>query len=136
MGTVAHDLLEKERVGRQGLIGQQGRQLRLELAHPATGQTQPVGVTGEICFRGYHIMRGYYADPETTKQAIDERGWLHSGDLGEMDADGYLRVTGRLKEMIEALENADILITFGDQPHPEIKGIGATVAAAVNHQGR
>lgn len=66
----------------------------------ASGKTLPVGEIGEICFRGYHIMKGYYKDPEATKKAIDEKGWLHSGDLGSMDGDGYVRITGRLKEMI------------------------------------
>jgi fatty-acyl-CoA synthase len=59
---------------------------------------------GEICFRGYHVMRGYYGDDEETRKAtakaIDEAGWLHSGDLGTMDQDGYVRITGRLKDMI------------------------------------
>jgi fatty-acyl-CoA synthase len=66
----------------------------------ATGATLPIGQTGEIYFRGHHIMKGYYGDPEATKEAIDENGWLHSGDLGTMDAYGYVRITGRLKEMI------------------------------------
>ncbi|MCK4727567.1 MAG: AMP-binding protein, partial [Desulfobacterales bacterium] len=52
------------------------------------------------CFRGYHVMKGYYGDPEATRKAIDANGWLHSGDLGSMDTDGYVRITGRLKEMI------------------------------------
>ncbi|MBA3018262.1 MAG: AMP-binding protein [Proteobacteria bacterium] len=65
-----------------------------------TGATLPIGQSGEICFRGYHIMKGYYGDPEATEEAIDKNGWLHSGDLGTMDADGYMRITGRLKEMI------------------------------------
>jgi fatty-acyl-CoA synthase len=64
------------------------------------GRTVPVGEIGEVCFRGYHVMRGYYGDPEATSEAIDPGGWLHSGDLGRMDADGYLAITGRLKEMI------------------------------------
>jgi len=55
---------------------------------------------GEVCFRGYHLMRGYYGDAEATRKAIDEQGWLHSGDLGCMESDGYLRITGRLKDMI------------------------------------
>ncbi|MBU0946800.1 MAG: AMP-binding protein [Proteobacteria bacterium] len=58
------------------------------------------GITGEICFRGYHLMLGYYRDPEATAKAIDPKGWLHSGDLGAMDNEGYLRITGRLKDMI------------------------------------
>ncbi len=64
------------------------------------GRTLPVDETGEICFRGYHIMRDYYNAPEATSKAIDAQGWLHSGDLGAMDEDGYVRITGRLKEMI------------------------------------
>ena len=65
-----------------------------------TGQTVPLGDVGEICFRGYHIMKGYYADEEATHKAIDNNGWLYSGDLGTMDEDGYVKITGRLKEMI------------------------------------
>jgi fatty-acyl-CoA synthase len=65
-----------------------------------TGQTVPTGEVGEICFRGYHVMKGYYGDAQATAEAIDENGWLHSGDLGAMDEHGYVRITGRLKEMI------------------------------------
>lgn len=65
-----------------------------------TGETVPLGEIGEICFRGYHIMRGYYGQTEKTAEAIDDKGWLYSGDLGTMDADGYVRITGRRKEMI------------------------------------
>lgn len=66
----------------------------------ATGATLPLGQSGEICFRGYHVMKGYYKDPAATQAAINEHGWLRSGDLGTMDAGGYVRITGRLKEMI------------------------------------
>jgi fatty-acyl-CoA synthase len=65
-----------------------------------TGRTVSLGEVGEICFRGYHIMKGYYGDSEATRKAVDPNGWLHSGDLGTMDSDGYVRITGRLKEMI------------------------------------
>jgi fatty-acyl-CoA synthase len=65
-----------------------------------SGATLPLGQVGEICFRGYHVMKGYYGDPEATGKTIDENRWLHSGDLGTMDAQGYVRITGRLKEMI------------------------------------
>ena len=66
----------------------------------ASGETLTLGEVGEICFRGYHIMQGYYGDPKATRNSVDAQGWLHSGDLGCMDAEGYLRITGRLKEMI------------------------------------
>ncbi len=65
-----------------------------------TGATVPLGQIGEICFRGYHIMRGYYGQPDKTVETINESGWLYSGDLGTMDAEGYVRITGRRKEMI------------------------------------
>jgi fatty-acyl-CoA synthase len=65
-----------------------------------TGATVALGEVGEVCFRGYHVMRGYYGDATATGEAVDSAGWLHSGDLGAMDAAGYLRISGRLKEMI------------------------------------
>lgn len=65
-----------------------------------TGFTVPLGSIGEICFRGYHIMRGYYGDVDATNNAIDDARWLHSGDLGTMDDHGYVRITGRIKDMI------------------------------------
>ncbi len=64
------------------------------------GHTVALGEVGEVCFRGYHVMRGYYGDAAATAKAIDAAGWLHSGDLGTMDAEGYVRITGRLKDMI------------------------------------
>ncbi|MCA9452283.1 MAG: AMP-binding protein [Nitrospiraceae bacterium] len=65
-----------------------------------TGCVVPTNHQGEVCFRGYHVMRGYYGQADATREAIDEAGWLHSGDLGILDDDGYLRITGRLKDMI------------------------------------
>jgi fatty-acyl-CoA synthase len=65
-----------------------------------SGKTLPLGQIGEICFRGYQVMRGYYGDTEATRKAIDGCNWLHSGDLGTMDQEGYVRITGRLKDMI------------------------------------
>jgi len=72
----------------------------VKIIDPATGQTVPLGEIGELCFRGYHIMRGYYGDEAATRKAVDDKGWLHSGDLGTMDVEGYARITGRLKDMI------------------------------------
>ncbi len=65
-----------------------------------SGRIVHLGEIGEICFRGYHIMRGYYGNEEATAKAIDAQGWLHSGDLGSIDKDGYLTITGRLKDMV------------------------------------
>jgi len=72
----------------------------VKVVDPKSGAILPVGEQGEVCFRGYHVMRGYFGQEEATRKAIDAAGWLRSGDLGVMDADGYLRITGRLKDMI------------------------------------
>ena len=72
----------------------------VKVVDPATGATAPRGQQGEICFRGYHVMRGYFEMPEASAETIDPQGWLHSGDLGVIDEDGYLAITGRLKEMV------------------------------------
>ncbi|HEX7750796.1 MAG TPA: AMP-binding protein [Novosphingobium sp.] len=64
------------------------------------GATVPLGTPGEICTRGYSVMLGYWDDPERTAEAIDGEGWMHTGDLGTLDAAGYARVTGRIKDML------------------------------------
>ncbi|MEZ5549346.1 MAG: AMP-binding protein [Pseudomonadales bacterium] len=64
------------------------------------GSTAGIGETGEVCARGYGVMLGYWEDDQRTAETIDSEGWLHSGDLGEMDADGYVKITGRIKDMI------------------------------------
>ncbi|MDR1737080.1 MAG: AMP-binding protein, partial [Oscillospiraceae bacterium] len=71
-----------------------------KIADPETGAELPDGTPGEICSRGYHIMKGYYKMPEATAQAIDAEGWLHTGDIGVRDSEGYYSITGRLKDMI------------------------------------
>ncbi len=72
----------------------------VKIVDPETGETLGPGVTGEICCRGYNVMKGYYKMPEMTQQAIDEEGWLHSGDLAVRDEDGYYSIVGRIKDMI------------------------------------
>ena len=67
---------------------------------PDAVEPVPVGVVGEICTRGYAVMLEYNDNPEATAKALDADGWLRTGDLGTMDARGYVRVTGRVKEMI------------------------------------
>lgn len=71
----------------------------VKIAEP-DGETVPVGVQGELCTRGYLVMKGYDADPEATARAIDGEGWLHTGDLATMRPDGYFRITGRAKDLI------------------------------------
>jgi fatty-acyl-CoA synthase len=81
-------------------LGRPLPRIEVRIVDPATGATQPVGVSGEICIRGYQNMLGYCGSPEQTAGAIDNEGWLHMGDLGSMDSRGYLRITGRLKDMV------------------------------------
>jgi fatty-acyl-CoA synthase len=71
-----------------------------KIIEPATGEDLPVNVQGEIVTRSACVMKGYYKMPEATAEAIDSDGWLHTGDLGEMDENGYFKVTGRIKDMI------------------------------------
>ena len=81
-------------------VGQAMPQTELSIRDPATNAVVPVNVVGEICARGYSLMLGYNDDPEATAKTIDIDGWLHTGDLGTMDSRGYVKVTGRVKEMI------------------------------------
>lgn len=74
--------------------------VEVAVIHPDTGTVCGPGEAGELCCRGYNVMKGYYRMPEETARAIDANGWLHSGDIGRVDADGYFSVTGRLKDMI------------------------------------
>jgi fatty-acyl-CoA synthase len=81
-------------------VGQPLAQTEMSIRDPRTGAVVPVGAVGEICARGYGVMLGYNDNPQATAAAIDADGWLHTGDLGTLDAQGRLRITGRVKEMI------------------------------------
>lgn len=85
---------------RVSTVGKLLPQTEGKIISPETGEEVPRGTPGEIVTRGYHVMKGYYKMPEATHQAIDENGWLHTGDIGTMDEDGNFRITGRLKDMI------------------------------------
>jgi len=74
--------------------------VEVKVVDPDTGKDLPVNIPGEICCRGYNVMKGYYKMPAETAAAIDKDGFLHSGDLGTVDEDGYFRITGRIKDMI------------------------------------
>lgn len=67
---------------------------------PLTGESVATGIQGELCTRGYHVMKGYYNNEEATHRTIDSEGWLHTGDLATVDDEGYYKITGRLKDMI------------------------------------
>jgi len=81
-------------------IGRAALNTEIKIISPVTGQTVPIGEQGELCTRGYHVMKGYDEEPEATARAIDPEGWLHTGDLAVMDPDEHFHITGRAKEMI------------------------------------
>jgi fatty-acyl-CoA synthase len=81
-------------------VGRALPQVEVKICEPGTNREVLFGEQGELCTRGYHVMKGYYKDSSATKEAIDQDGWLHTGDLAIMDENGYCRITGRLKDMI------------------------------------
>ena len=74
--------------------------VQCKVIDPETGKPVPAGVNGEFCSRGYNTMKGYYKMPDSTAQAVDKEGWMHSGDIACYDENGNFRITGRLKDMI------------------------------------
>jgi len=93
--TSASDPIEK----RTAFVGQPGPHLEIKIINEK-GQIVSIGEQGEICCRGYSVMKEYWNDEERTRETIDHEGWLHSGDLGIADSAGYLQITGRIKDMI------------------------------------
>jgi fatty-acyl-CoA synthase len=85
---------------RVGTVGRVHPHLAIKLVDPSTGKTVSVGETGEFCTKGYSVMNGYWGDEERTREAIDADGWMHTGDLATMDADGYVNIVGRIKDMV------------------------------------
>ncbi|HEX5781863.1 MAG TPA: AMP-binding protein, partial [Solirubrobacteraceae bacterium] len=94
--TAAEDSLEK----RTQTVGRVHPHLEVKLIDPGSGATVPRGEPGELLTRGYSVMAGYWNDPERTAEAVDEHGWMHTGDLATMDEDGYLNIVGRSKDMV------------------------------------
>ena len=74
--------------------------VEVKVVDPETGLTVPRGVPGELCTRGYSVMLGYWNEPEKTAESIDRARWMHTGDLAVMDSDGYVNITGRIKDMV------------------------------------
>jgi len=91
-----HDTVER----RVSTVGSALPETEIKIVSPETGETAPAGQQGELCARGYAIMKGYDADAEATKKAIDAEAWLHTGDLAVMREDRYFKITGRAKDMI------------------------------------
>lgn len=81
-------------------IGQPAAHTEISIRDPQNNIVLPIGQQGEICARAYSVMLGYNDNPDATAAAIDSEGWLHTGDLGRIDARGYVKITGRVKEMI------------------------------------
>jgi fatty-acyl-CoA synthase len=86
---------------RVGTVGASMPHQEAKVTDVDSGRTLPTGHQGELCVRGYQVMRGYFGLETETRKAIDEAGWLHTGDLGVMDERGYVTITGRLKDMIK-----------------------------------
>jgi fatty-acyl-CoA synthase len=94
--TRADDDLDR----RTSTIGRVHPHVEVKVVDPATGETVERGETGEFCTRGYSVMLGYWEDDEKTREAIDDDGWMHTGDLAEMREDGYCNIVGRIKDMV------------------------------------
>ncbi|MGW7724878.1 AMP-binding protein [Streptomyces canus] len=85
---------------RTGTVGRVLPHIEVKVVDPATGVTQPRGVAGELCTRGYSVMLGYWNEPGKTAEAVDAGRWMHTGDLAMMREDGYVEIVGRIKDMI------------------------------------
>ena len=109
--TIAYGMTETSPVSTQthtddslerkvGTVGRVAPHLEVKIVDPVSGDTLPRGEAGEFCTRGYSVMLGYWDDQEKTAEAVDADGWMHTGDLGVMDDEGYVRITGRIKDMV------------------------------------
>ena len=85
---------------RVSTVGRELPETEIKIIDPETGKIVPNNVSGELCARGYALMKGYYNMPEATELAIDEDGWLHTGDLATRNEEGYYHISGRIKDMI------------------------------------
>ncbi|MFE3583122.1 AMP-binding protein [Streptomyces vinaceus] len=94
--TRADDSVER----RVSTVGRVGPHLEVKVVDPQSGRTVRRGEPGELCTRGYSVMLGYWGEPERTAEAVDAARWMHTGDLAVMDGDGYLSITGRIKDMV------------------------------------
>lgn len=124
--TRTDDTIER----RVATVGRVHPHLEVKVVDPVTGDAVPRGEAGELCTRGYSVMLGYWDEPQKTAEAIDDDGWMHTGDLAVMDADGYLSITGRIKDMvirggenIYPREIEEFLLTHGDVLDAQVIGV-------------
>jgi fatty-acyl-CoA synthase len=124
--TRRDDSLER----RVDTVGRPLPHVEVQIVSPETGDLVPVGESGELCTRGYSVMLGYWDEPGKTTEAIDEAGWMHTGDLATMDADGYYRIVGRIKDMvirggenIYPREIEELLFTHPDVLDAQVVGV-------------
>lgn len=124
--TAPEDPVEK----RVTTVGRPHPHVEIKVVDPATGETVPHGIAGEQCMRGYNVMLGYWNDEDATRAAVDEDGWMHSGDLATMDEDGYVAIVGRIKDMIirggdniYPREIEEFLITLPDVAEAYVVGV-------------
>jgi fatty-acyl-CoA synthase len=115
---------------RTSTVGRPSQCTEVKIVDPVTGRTAPIGTPGELCARGYQVMLGYWNNPAATRQAIDDAGWMHSGDLATMDDQGCIRIVGRIKDVIiRGGENVypreieDVLHTHPDVVDAQVIGI-------------
>lgn len=99
-GVISQTRVSDSPIDQAETVGRPLPQLEVKIADPGDGSPVAIGEQGEVCCRGYQNMLGYYNLPEMTATAVDSEGWLHMGDLGSMDERGFLKITGRLKDMI------------------------------------
>jgi fatty-acyl-CoA synthase len=85
---------------RVSTVGTVHPHVEVKVVDPGSGLTLPHGESGELCTRGYSVMLGYWEEPEKTADVLDRAGWMHTGDLATMDADGYVNIVGRIKDMV------------------------------------
>lgn len=132
---------------RVSTVGRKLPDVEVKIVDLETGEEVETGEQGDLCTRGYHVMKGYYKMPEETEEVIDEDGWLHTGDLAVMDEDGYVKITGRVKDMIVRggeniypREIEDFLYTHSEISDVQVYGVpddkyGEQVAAAIIKKG-
>ncbi|AMP17358.1 AMP-binding protein [Collimonas pratensis] len=109
--TIAYGMTETSPVSCQSMtdtplekrvstVGTVQPHLQVKIIDPESGTVMPIGSSGELCTHGYSVMHGYWGDADKTREAIDAEGWMHTGDLAVMDAEGYVNIVGRMKDMV------------------------------------